>query len=63
MNSALISIGSVIAGAGADWLGPRGITAVNGVVGLSIGAVAVLASAHLRNLRLSHYTQRVTAPL
>ena len=62
LNSALISIGSVVAGAGADWLGTRGITALNGTLGLLIGAATVLLSSHLRNLRLSHYTQQVAAP-
>jgi predicted MFS family arabinose efflux permease len=61
LNSALISVGSVIAGAGADWIGPRGITALNGVIGLAVGALIVFASARLRNMRLSHYTGRVSA--
>jgi MFS family permease len=58
LNPALISIGSIIAGTGADLLGARGISAANGVLALFIGAALVLASPALRNLRLSHYTRR-----
>jgi len=61
LNSALISIGSVIAGAGADLIGARGITAATGAVSLMVGGAAVLASPRLRGMRLSHYTGRADA--
>jgi len=58
LNSALISAGSMIAGSGAEHLGARGVSLVAGATALAIGAATVLASPHLRKLRLSHYTGR-----
>jgi MFS family permease len=58
LNPALISLGSIIAGVGADWLGVRGISALNGALALALGAGLALSSPRLRKLRLSHYTRR-----
>lgn len=54
LSSGLVPIGSLIAGVGADWLGPRPTTLLLSAAAGLVSLTALLTSRTLRDYRLSH---------